>query len=545
MAIMTKDKKRSPATVFFGSDGGRKEETGESVFVQHLTPDQMQLDLLIKLMICGAIAAVVIAAGINFDRLEATREEMNREAWGSWYLLLGEIFLGISLSAILWRLYLVWRYRPAPTCPDDQLPVCTVVVPAYNEGRQVLMTLKSLAASDYPAGKLKIIAVDDGSVDDTWQWIQAAKKELTGRIMTLKLPSNRGKRHALHAGFQNSIGDVLVTVDSDSVVDSCTIRRLVSPLIQDRRVGAVAGNVRVLNRNEGIIARMLEVTFLFSFDFIRASQSMVDTVMCTPGALSAYRRQVVMPLLEEWLGQTFFGSPANIGEDRAMTNLILRQGHFVRFQQNAMVYTNVPVHYKNLCRMFLRWARSNIRESIVMSRFAFRRFRNSSMLGARINLILQLLSLTKSQVLLAATLVSFAWRPSQFGINIMVGIVIGSTLPAAVYALHRRDSDCLLGYLYGAFWLLCLSWITPFALMTPHRSGWLTRRISTADKKPVADPQTVFPDLQNLPVKITASHCIDPAYIGIVNPYMLAQTCKHSGAANVSVLLHGPRKLPF
>ena len=528
---ITKPQCRLPVTRFSGTGCAQGEKTAVRRFEKIPDPVHTKPEFLIKFIIFVSIGVVILSAIMSFDRIESTHEFMNQNAWGSWFLLWGKIFLGVSLAAFLWRLYLVCRYRPAPACLDAQLPVCTVVVPAYNEGQQVLATLKSLAANDYPPEKLKIIAVDDGSADDTWHWIQSAKRELTGRILTIKLPVNRGKRHALYAGFQKSIGEVLVTVDSDSVVDRQTLRQLVSPFVQNQRVGAVAGNVRVLNRHKGIIPRMLDVIFVFSFDFMRASQSMVDTVMCTPGALSAYRRSVVMNVLEEWLGQTFFGKPANIGEDRAMTNLILREGHFVRFQQNAIVYTNVPVGYNNLCRMFLRWARSNIRESIVMSCFIFRRFRTDSMLGARINLILQLLSLTKSQALLAVTLICFVWQPTVFGVNILVGVVIGSSFPAVLYALKRRSSDCLLAYLYGIFWMIGLTWITPFALLTPHKSGWLTRQIKKTNAPSGEPVPAAFPGIRGSLVEVVPPSMNTSTANSLVAPYMLQPHCNRRVSA--------------
>src|SRR5262249_7140076 len=147
---------------------------------------------------------------------------------------------------------------------------------------------------------------------------------------------------ALHEGFVRSRGQVLVTVDSDSEVHADTLRNLVTPLVVDESVGAVAGNVRVLNREGGPIARMMDVVFTYAFDFIRAAQSEVRTVMCTPGALSAYRRGLVLRVLPRWMAQTFLGLPANIGEDRALTNFILREGYHVTFQGNAVVDTEVP-----------------------------------------------------------------------------------------------------------------------------------------------------------------------------------------------------------
>jgi hyaluronan synthase len=430
-----------------------------------------------KLLILLGIGLVTGVTMTNLEEIDKAKDYLWELKGGAMFLVLGTLFLAANLSALVWRVVLFFMYRPAKPCSLKQLPFCSVIVPAYNEGQQVLLTLRSLAQSDYPAEKLQIIAVDDGSVDDTWDWICKAREELGTRVMAIRTPSNQGKRHALFSGINESKGDVIVTVDSDSIVEPQTLWRLVSPFVHDKRVGAVAGNVRVLNCSEGIIARMLDVTFFYSFDFLRASQSMVNTVVCTPGALSAYRSKLVMRVLPQWMRQTFCGRPANIGEDRAMTNLILREGYHVLFQQDAIVYTKVPVRYKNLCRMFLRWARSNFRETIVMSSFAFRRFRKGSMLGARINLLLSWMVLTNAQVLFVYAMASIILDPTVYASQILTGVILSSSLPAGLYCWRRHSSEGLWAYLYSLFWLLALSWITPYALLTPHKNGWLTRRI--------------------------------------------------------------------
>lgn len=445
-------------------------------------PGEKKMKTAIKSLVLINVLLIIMAAFVHGDRIEIVRYRLEEMGWGGMYLGFGAFFIIINISVLIWRCILFLRYRPAPPCHATRLPFCTVVVPAYNEGRQVLMTLESLVQSNYPEEKLQIIAVDDGSADDTWHWICQAENAYPGRITTIRLPFNQGKRHALFAGFNQSKGDILVTVDSDSVVEPETLQRLVSPFVYDRLVGAVAGNVRVLNRSEGIIPRMLDVIYLFSFDFIRAAQSMVNTVLCTPGALSAYRTEVVMRILPKWINQRFCGRPANIGEDRAMTNLILREGYSTLFQQNALVYTSAPVRYKNLCRMFLRWARSNVRETLVMSTFAFRTFREGPMLGARINLFLQWMTLTTSQLLLLGTLASLFLYPTLIGIQVLLGIVISSSLRAWLYCWRERNTEGIWAYLYGIFWFLALSWITPYAIFTPYKTGWLTRQ--TRDLKP-------------------------------------------------------------
>ena len=298
---------------------------------------------------------------------------------------------------------------------------------------------------------------------------------MPNRITPVRLPQNQGKRRALYAGFRQCNSDIFVTIDSDSQVDSDTIRCLVSPFVQNPTVGAVAGNVRILNRNQGMIPRMLDVSFAFAFDFLRASQSMVNTVMCSPGALSAYRAEAVKQVLPQWIHQKFMGRQANIGEDRAMTNLILKQGLNVHFQSTAVVYTKVPTQYRALCKMLLRWARSNIRETLVMTRFIFTNFRRGPALGARINLILSVMTLTVGQLAKLFLLAMLISMPETFGVRMLTGALLTGILPAVFFLYRYRSSDALWAFVYSIFWVTGLWWIALYAALTPQKTGWLTR----------------------------------------------------------------------
>jgi hyaluronan synthase len=432
-------------------------------------------DLLAKIMILPGLMLLGVIAFYMYQDFEVIWEMLQEAALGQILVVASKILFVITFSAFIWRLVLVFMYRPAEVCSDGELPTCTVIVPAYNESRQVFDTIKSIVLSDYPLEKLSIIAVDDGSTDDTWHWIQSAAREFPGRVLTHRQPVNKGKRRALWEGFRQGKGDVYVTIDSDSVVEPQTIRRLVGPLVRDPRVGAVAGNVRVLNRNEGLIPRMLEVNFAYSFDFIRAGQSVVNSVLCSPGALSAYRRKVVLDVLPEWLDQRFCGRPANIGEDRAMTNLVLRSGYHVHFQRDAVVFTKVPTKYRDLCRMFLRWARSNVRETIVLTRFAFRKFRETPAMGTRINLLLGWRSMTVGQAMLVLAAEQFISLPMTFALNLLIGSTIASLVPGLFYAIRYRSGNAVWATPYSCFWIFCLSWIGFYAVLTPHKSRWLSR----------------------------------------------------------------------
>lgn len=367
------------------------------------------------------------------------------------------------------------RYKEVTSVSDDALPTLTVIVPAYNEGKQVWSTLVSLVESDYPAEKLQLLAIDDGSQDDTWQWMNKAKEQFGDRVTIMQQPKNMGKRQALYRGFQLANGEVYVTVDSDSLVYPDTLRNLVSPMVVDEKCGAVAGNVRVLNNQKAIIPRMLNVSFVFSFEFIRSAQSALGSVLCTPGALAAYRSDAVKACLSDWMNQTFMGQPTDIGEDRAMTNMILKQGYHVRYQRNAYVLTNIPENYTSLYKMFIRWERSNVRENIMMSRFAFKNFREDSKIGTRILLINQWIQMIMAYPALILMFVFLLWHPLLFISSTLFSILILSSLPALFYAKKYNFKECFWAYSYSIFYSFGLFWIKPYAIATANRRGWLTR----------------------------------------------------------------------
>jgi len=123
-----------------------------------------------------------------------------------------------SVRTVLW-----WRYRPYPL-PSGPLPKVTVLIPAYNEGAMVEKALYSVAAADYPKDLLEIICIDDGSRDDTWNYIQRARQRYPHLIQAIRFPKNRGKREALYIGFLQGQGDYFITVDSDSVIGPDTLK---------------------------------------------------------------------------------------------------------------------------------------------------------------------------------------------------------------------------------------------------------------------------------------------------------------------------------
>lgn len=423
---------------------------------------------------------LIVGAGIVLNNFQHQFQEIRALMFNSVFGTVFFVFIiFVFVFKVLFLLYLItqfYYYKPMKSIGDAGLPYLTVIVPAYNEGRFVFETLNSIAQSNYPLKKIQLIAIDDGSSDDTWEWLKKSKQELGSFLTIYRQPENLGKRYALYRGFQHATGGVFVTIDSDSLVEEDTLRNLVTPFEVDPNVGAVAGNVKVYNHKKALIPKMLNVSFAFSFDFIRAAQSQMKTVLCTPGALSAYRREAVLGALEAWVNQTFLGVKTDIGEDRAMTNMIMEQGYSILFQSNAIVHTNIPETYNTLRRMFTRWERSNVRENIMMSKFAFTKFRPTGTFNPRLLLFNQWLVIISAIPSLIVMLLIMSSYPRLFLSSTIISVAIFSIVPAVYYGLEFSKRNAIWIFTYNIFYSFTLFWITPFAILTASRRGWLTRK---------------------------------------------------------------------
>lgn len=429
-------------------------------------------DLILKSLVLAGLAISLILAG-KLGSLDGYGNLFKLQTYSSPLLGLGACYSLAFIGFQFVRTVLWWRYRPYPLVAES-FPRVTVLVPAYNEGPMVLKALYSVATADYPPDKLEIICVDDGSKDDTWSYIAQAQDRYPELIRTIRFSRNRGKREALYIGFKQGRGDFFVTVDSDSVIQPDTLKQLVAPLQHDPTIGAVAGNVKVYNRRSNILTRMLWVRFILSFDFLRASQSMYGFVFCTPGALSAYRREAVFAILETWRHQTFLGEPCTIGEDRAFTNLVLQQGYRTVYQRSAIVYTTVPETYPSLCRMFLRWDRSNFRESLVQLSFMFTRYRSKHRLLPIIDFFVREVELPLTCIFLPLFLLA-VWQHPLILIKFLSAVCLISFILTFYYIREEKDLDFTYGILYSYYAFFLLRWIKPYAFLTMKNGGWLTR----------------------------------------------------------------------
>src|SRR5512139_2420114 len=170
-----------------------------------------------------------------------------KQHWNALLLKPTVIWVGMGFLLLFVRTILWLGYRPFRAAVGEEAPRLSVIIPAFNEGMMVERAIASVARADYPKGRLEILAIDDGSQDDTWKYIARAAIRFPDLVFPVRLSSNRGKRGALAEGFRRATGEVIVTVDSDSIIEPGALLAIAGPF-RDARIGAVAGKVAVLNR---------------------------------------------------------------------------------------------------------------------------------------------------------------------------------------------------------------------------------------------------------------------------------------------------------
>ena len=278
-------------------------------------------------------------------------------------------FTFVTVYSVLVVAYLASRftlglwYRP----PIDRgyRPTVAVVVPAYNEGESVERTIEACLAQDYPPELLQVIVVDDGSTDDTWSRIARMAQANPTRVRVQSLVGNQGKRAAMLHGARCTDSEIVVFVDSDSEPAPDGIAKIVQSFA-DRRVGAASGLTHARNPDVNALTRMQAARYLLSFQLLKAAESVVGAVTCCSGCFSAYRRSAIEPLLDEWSHQRFLGVACTYGDDRALTNRVIRAGHRSLYHSGAVAVTDVPETWSTFFRQQLRWKKSWVREGPIL-----------------------------------------------------------------------------------------------------------------------------------------------------------------------------------
>src|SRR5690606_34220837 len=137
--------------------------------------------------------------------------------------------------------------------------------------------------------------VDDCSTDDSLAWAERAARDLPGRVLVIANPCNMGKRRGINRAVRRATSEIIVSVDSDVIVDRSAVRMLVRRFTSPD-IAAVGGRVSISNMHENWLTRMQTIKYYFGYEFLKSLERAFTSVMCLSGCLTAYRRSVLLEL---------------------------------------------------------------------------------------------------------------------------------------------------------------------------------------------------------------------------------------------------------
>ncbi|MCP3368732.1 chitooligosaccharide synthase NodC [Bradyrhizobium cajani] len=390
--------------------------------------------------------------------------------------------VAVSSYALLSTIYksaqALYAQPPANSSLQDNLgrseavlPSVDVIVPCFNEDPITLaQCLDSLASQDY-AGKLQVYVVDDGSANR--DLVAPVHKIYANdpRFSIILLANNVGKRKAQIAAIRSSSGDLVLNVDSDTILAADVVTKLVLKM-HDPEVGAAMGQLVASNRSQTWLTRLIDMEYWLACNEERAAQARFGAVMCCCGPCAMYRRSALALLLDQYEAQFFRGKPSDFGEDRHLTILMLKAGFRTEYVPDAIAATVVPDSLGPYLRQQLRWARSTFRDTLLALRLlpGLDGYLTLDVIGQNLGpLLLALSSLAAlAQLLIAGSV------PWWTGLTIAAMTMVR----CSVAALRARELRFLGFALHTPINIFLLLPLKAYALCTLSNSDWLSRKVA-------------------------------------------------------------------
>lgn len=230
-------------------------------------------------------------------------------------------------------------------------PPVTIIVPCWNEEKTILKTVHSLLDLNYPKDKLKVMLVDDGSTDGTWNVIQRFKDHKN--IEIFRKP-NGGKYTVLNMGIEKVTTDFFGCLDADSIVDGEALVRMMDYFARDKDAMAVTPSI-IVHNPKNIIQQAQKIEYYISV-FAKRMLGFLGAIHVTPGPFTIFKKEVF-----DKLGPY---NHAHNTEDMEIAYRMQKNHYKIDYCNDAYVYTNTPNTIKKLYKQRLRWIYGFINNTI-------------------------------------------------------------------------------------------------------------------------------------------------------------------------------------
>jgi hyaluronan synthase len=420
--------------------------------------------------------ALVLLGFIVFFGIILTKSRVATDLWAEPWLLAYTVLvttfeLSRLVSALLYRndVHLKSDERDDVVWGEYE-PMVSFVIPCKNEEASIEKTIRKTLESHYPPEKLEAIVINDGSTDGTIHVLRRLEREFP-RLTVIDWEVNRGKRHGMAEGFRRATGEIIIQLDSDSYIEPSTVREVIDPF-RNKKIGAVCAHADPENADENFLTRMQAAYYFLSFRILKAAESTFCVVFCCSGCSSAYRRSIVMPILDTWLEEKFLGLPVTWGDDRALTNQVIKLGYKTIYTDRARAYTICPNNFRQLLKQQVRWKKGWFVNSIFASKFIWKQHP-----FVAFTYFFPLIFVTLSTPFMASK--ALVYNPLMRGTSPMLyilGVFLVATLITLYYrSVARQNKYWPYVFAWSAINMVVLSFVLFYALFTIQNRKWGTR----------------------------------------------------------------------
>lgn len=393
-----------------------------------------------------------------------------------------EIYMFAVYSALIWLVWVIKtllsrRYRPYT---GTFTGTTSVVVPVVDEPLDLFRDVLGRMVEQRPG---EIIVVINGARN---AGLEEVCEEFAPLVRWVHTPIP-GKRNAVMVGTELSNGEITVLVDSDTVWTPGTLPELVKPFA-DPAIGGVTTRQRILEPERSWITRWADWLENSRALYSMPAQSVLGQIGCLPGRTIAFRRSILVRVMDKFMTERFMGVFLEVSDDRTLTNLTLKAGYRTVYQHTSLVYTDAPLQVKKLYKQQLRWARGSQYNTLRMLPW---------MLGHAPVLAFFFLMDIVLPFLLAGVIAGWVYRATigdgynfyagilaeyglQSGVLLVLGLmVISSVLSMAIRQMRHLAEKPSDFFRLPVFIIVSTAFLMPIRILgffrMGHASGWGTR----------------------------------------------------------------------
>ena len=337
-------------------------------------------------------------------------------------------------------------------------PSCTILIPAHNEEVVIGNTIEAMLKLQYPADKLKIMVINDGSKDRTREIIESYAAT-DPRVVLFDVPKGqggKGKSRALNLGIKQADSEVIAIYDADNTPDPMALHYLVASLVSNKELGAVIGKFRTVNKNRNLLTRFINIETLSFQSMLQAGRWQLHNIATVPGTNF---------VMWKWLIDELNGwDEEALTEDSELSIRIYELGYKIKFTPYAITYEQEPEEWKVWIKQRVRWVRGN---NYVLAKFMkeIPNFKNKRL---RFDLLYTLalyyvffVAILVSDILFFLSLSGLISIPLPGPYSVVWGVAIVLFMFEILLAVSfdREDNWKNLGLIFVMYFTYCQLWI--------------------------------------------------------------------------------------